>query len=108
MIMPSWWEIAKAPRKEEEQWREMTQEEQYIYLSEDNGRVIVERDAGTLFARALEINFTEHKVSEQLIAGNILAALAPMPNVPVGPTIASCANSIRYILHLGKPVRISW
>ena len=35
----------------------MTHEEIYIYLSEDNGRVIVERDAETLFARALEIKY---------------------------------------------------
>ena len=108
-IMPSWWEIATPPINTKERiWRDITDEEKYIYISEENGQYTVERNSDVLFARAVARKFEDYKVREQIVAGNIIVSLSPTPTLPVGHLVARCANSIRYVLHLGKPVRISW
>ena len=108
-IIPSWWEITKdAINTGEEQWRNTTTEEMYIYVSERDGKQIVERDAHTLFSRALKVKYEDYKIKEQVEIGNAIVTMSIPPKIPVGRSVATCMNKVRYILHFGKPVRISW
>lgn len=80
----------------------------YIYVSERDGKQIVERDAHTLFSRALKVKYEDYKIKEQVEIGNAIVAMSIPPKIPVGRSVATCMNKVRYILHFGKPVRISW